>query len=84
MRQADFTILESGGPNGFIATNSLGTQTSFGTIYMAAMANFTTAGTVVQMSLTMTFRDLYDPVALLEHLKDEERFGKAAVINAAL
>jgi len=84
MPNSGFTILESGGPNGYIATNSLGTQTSFGTIYMASMSNFTTFGVIVQMSMTISFKDLYDPTQLLEHLKDELTFGKDAAINAAL
>jgi len=73
----DFTILESGGPNGFLATNGLGTQNSFGNIYMAAMTNFSTAGTVSQVEITMTFRDIYDPLQLRTMLRQEFSLGNA-------
>jgi hypothetical protein len=70
MKREDFTILEAAGQSpGFIPTNSLGTQTSFGTVYYAASANSVALTLVYQIDLTITFRDLYDPTALLKHLR---------------
>jgi hypothetical protein len=71
MVQSDFVIVEAAGQRpGCIATNSLGTQTSFGTIYYASMIAATAVTFDIQQEIQMTFYDLFDPTALLAHMKE--------------
>jgi len=71
MVQSDFVIVEAAGQRpGCIATNSLGTQTSFGTIYYASMVAATAVTFDIQQEIQMTFYDLFDPTALLAHMKE--------------
>jgi hypothetical protein len=80
----DFTLIEGGGPNGqFIATNNLGVQTSWGNVWFASTTNTAAINQLidVQIEITLTFRDLYDPVALAKHLGERRLLSPSQVTS---
>jgi len=84
LSRADFTILEGGGPDGsFIATNSIGTQTNLGSVYAATGVNSAAVAQTfdTQLDITCTFRDLYDPTALLQRLREEVGLHTDALVT---